>query len=57
MRNDSTGIVGLNTMGMGAALLIPIKGGTFVTYATPGANTDIAIEFLHSYAKKISDIK
>jgi hypothetical protein len=56
VRNDSTGIVGLNEMWMKVVLLIRVKGGTLDTYATPGANTDNALEFLHLYARKISDI-
>jgi hypothetical protein len=55
VKRDTCGIVGSNQMGMGALILVPVKGGILVSYVMPGGNTDIALAFLHRYAGRISD--
>lgn len=50
----SDGIIATNEGGMGHILLAPFQGGILVSYAMAQADTSLALNFLKSYAMRLS---
>ncbi|MEM3585905.1 MAG: hypothetical protein QXO71_01170 [Candidatus Jordarchaeaceae archaeon] len=57
LSTDPARIVGVNKGGMGAVLILKCKGGFLISYVMPKASTEVALNFLEQYVKKINEIK